>query len=145
MKVARIVLAVWMCLVFALAGTQGAILCIKECLRISLHPTHDDGMCADDSAQNPEEHQDHKAPGRSCPTAEKCCYTCVDIPLPGGDIPECTAQQPTVTKISKVRLATCLNATLLSHSNQSAASAFVSSRPVMGTATRSDRTIVLRI
>jgi len=145
MKVVRTVLALWICMAFALSGVQGVVLCIEECLRISLAHEQEDGGCADNRSGNHEDHQDRETLSVSRSAAERCCYKCVDIPLSGGRIPECTVQRAKVTKISKVRAATCLNVALLSHSNPSTASSFGSSRPVLGSPTLSDRTVVLRI
>ncbi len=144
MKVVKTVLSFWMCLIFLSSGLSGLTICITPdghiCLKLAGSNTP-----SEPCSQSHEVCQDRDDQGMSHPTAERCCYKCVDMPLPGAKIPECTVQQPEVTKISKVRLATCLNVALLSYSHLSATSAFGYSRNLQGAATRSDRTVVLRI
>jgi len=145
MKALRTVVALWMCLIFASSGLSGLVLCIDSHGGICLKMEEADGACEKPSTHGDENHQDHDDQSRSSLDDGECCYICVNIPLSGDRIPECTVSKVKVTKISKARVAACLNGAFLSYIGQSTASALCSSRPVLGTAARPDRTVVLRI
>lgn len=133
-------------MVFALSGLQGAVLCIEDGRRISLDFVGEDGGCDGATrSQASEDDQESEVLSIARAEAEECCHICVDIPLPGGKTPECTVRQLKVTNISKGRFVTYLSVAALSCPNQFAASVLCSSCPVHGTATRPDRTVVLRI
>lgn len=144
MKLARTVLALWMCLIFLSSGLQSLTSCVAPdghvCIKFK-----ESGLSAKLCRSSHKDSHSCESQGISQPSSERCCYKCVDIPIAGSKIPDCTVCQLNVTEISKARMAARLNGTSLLCSRRLAATAFGSSRPMLRTMACPDRTVVLRI